>query len=657
MDETLAVDRDIVWRPSPDYIQKSNLKKFMEIHNLKSMEELHRRSVEDISWFTDAIIKFLEIEFRKPYTRVVDLSSGIQFPVWCVDGKLNIVRSCIDSWAADPKSRDGAAVIWEGEEGSVRALSYKELALQVNRCANALRSLGFVKGDVIGLFMPMIPETIVALLAIARIGGVILPLFSGYGAKAVAQRLADSEAKGLFTVNGLFRRGRLISIKTVADDAIKDVSSIEHMIVIRRAGNEIPLRPRNDHWWHDLIPLQPDVSDIADTDAEDTLMIIYTSGTTGRPKGTVHTHCGFPIKAAQDMAFGTDVHKEDIIYWITDIGWMMGPWLIFGATILGATCFISDGAPDFPTPDRVWKMVADHKINVLGISPTFIRSLMIHGDKSVKEHDLSSIRFFASTSEPWNPDSWLWLFDNVGESKRPIINYSGGTEISGGIVMGNPLTPLKPASFSGPCPGIDADVVDREGKSVRGEAGELVIRSPWIGMTRGFWKDRQRYLDTYWSRWENLWVHGDRAAVDLDDLWYIMGRSDDTIKVAGKRVGPAEIESLLVSHPAVKEAAVIGIPHPVKGNEVICFCVLKKGEGLSEDIRAQLLEMIVSEMGKPLRPGGIEIVSDIPKTRNGKIMRRIIRAAYLDQESGDHSGLANPDAVDEIRGLGRALQK
>jgi acetyl-CoA synthetase len=654
MNDYHVVNRNLVWRPSADYIEKSNLRKFMEIHGIKSVKELQRRSVEDISWFTDAVIKFLGIDFRKPYSKVVDLSDGIQFPVWCVDGKLNITRNCVDRWASDEKSRNRAAVIWEGEEGSISTLSYRELAEQVNRCANAFRSLGLGKGDVIGLFMPMIPETVVALLAIARIGGVILPLFSGYGAGAVAQRLADSEAKGLITVDGLLRRGNLIPIKTVADAATKKVSSIRNMIVVRRAGNEIPFRPGTDLWWHELVPSQDTVSDIAGTDAEDIVMIIYTSGTTGSPKGTVHTHCGFPVKAAQDMAFGTDVHQGDIIYWITDIGWMMGPWLIFGSTILGATCFISDGAPDFPEPDRVWKMVADHKINILGISPTFIRSQMVHGEDLVKNHDLSSIRFFASTSEPWNPDSWLWLFDKVGRRKSPIINYSGGTEISGGILMGNPLTPLKPASFSGPCPGMDADVVDMNGKSVRGETGELVIRSPWIGMTRGFWKDRQRYLDTYWSRWENIWVHGDRAAVDDGGLWYILGRSDDTIKVAGKRVGPAEIESLLVNHPAVREAAAIGIPHPVKGNEVICFCVLKQGEQMSDNLKEQLMEKIVSEMGKPMRPGGVEIIRDIPKTRNGKIMRRIIRAAYLDLETGDYSGLANPEAVDEIRKAGGA---
>jgi len=409
------------------------------------------------------------------------------------------------------------------------------------------------------------------------------------------------------------------------------------------------MKDGRDHWWHELIPGQPDQADCVSTSAEDLLMILYTSGTTGRPKGTAHTHCGFPVKAAQDMAFGTDVHPGDVIYWMTDMGWMMGPWLVFGSTLLGATCFIYDGAPDYPGADRLWAMVARHRINVLGISPTLVRVLITYGDELVKAHDTSSIRFFASTSEPWNPDPWMWLFNVVGEGKRPIINYSGGTEISGGIVMGNPLLPLKPTAFSGPCPGIDADVVDEAGNPVRNKVGELVIRSPWIGMTRGFWKDKQRYLDSYWSRFKDVWVHGDWAAVDEDGLWYILGRSDDTIKVAGKRIGPTEIESVLVDHPKVVEAAAIGVPHEIKGSQVMCFCVLKPGTEPAEELRNRLKENIAIEMGKPLKPKDIKFVSDLPKTRNGKVMRRIIRSAYLGEKMGDSSGLLNPEAVEEIK--------
>ena len=327
----------------------------------------------------------------------------------------------------------------------------------------------------------------------------------------------------------------------------------------------------------------------------------------------------------------------------------MGPWLIFGATLLGATCFLFDGAPNYPAGDRLWAMVERHRVNQLGISPTLVRALIPEGDEMVTRHDLSCLHLFASTGEPWNPAPWLWLYNVVGKGQRPIINYSGGTEIGGGIVMGNPLQPLKPAAFSGPCPGIAADVVDSDGHSIRNQVGELVIRAPWIGMTRGFWQDEQRYLDAYWSRFPGVWVHGDWAAIDEDGQWYILGRSDDTVKVAGKRLGPAEMESILVDHPAVAEAAVIGIPDPVKGSAVVCFCVLFPGHTASDALRAELQAKVAGEMGKPLQPKEIWFVSDLPKTRSAKVMRRIIRSAYLGENPGDTSSLLNPDAVAEIR--------
>jgi acetyl-CoA synthetase len=331
------------------------------------------------------------------------------------------------------------------------------------------------------------------------------------------------------------------------------------------------------------------------------------------------------------------------------MGWMMGPWMVFGTLLNGAAMLLYDGAPDYPGPDRLWAQVERHKINVLGLSPTFVRAILPHGEAPVKAHDLSSLRFFASTGEPWNPDPWLWLFEVAGEGKRPIINYSGGTEIGGGIVMGNPLLPVKPAAFSGPCPGIAADVVDEAGRPVRNQVGELVIRTPWIGMTRGFWQDEQRYLETYWSRFPDVWVHGDWAAIDEDGMWYILGRSDDTIKVAGKRLGPAEIESILVNHPAVNEAAAIAIPHEIKGSEVVCFCVLAPGYQPGEALAAELKAKIAAEMGKPLQPKTIEFVSDLPKTRNAKVMRRIIRSAYLGQDPGDTSSLVNPEVVEQVK--------
>jgi acetyl-CoA synthetase len=647
-DSSFTFGGEFVWRPSPETIARSNLTKFMARHGIGSFDELMARSTSDVAWFTEAVLKFLDVQFQRPYTSVVDLSRGIQWPQWCVGGGLNIVYNCIDKHYGEAEGRR-VAILYESEEGNTRKLTYNELHIEVNHCANMLRAHGLKKGDAIGLFMPMTPEIVIALLAVVKIGGIVLPLFSGYGVSAIVSRLNDAGAKALITADGFFRRGKLVPMKPTADDSAAQTPTLREMFVVKRAGNPVNMTPGRDHWWHEEMPHQSQFAELEPTSAEDPLMIIYTSGTTGKPKGAVHTHCGFPVKSAQDMAFGTDVQPGDVLYWMTDMGWMMGPWQVFGATLLGATMFLYDGSPDYPGPDRLWSMVSRHRITTLGVSPTFIRAILKFGDEPVKKHDLSSLRCFASTGEPWNPDPWLWLFNTVGGGKIPIINYSGGTEISGGIVMGNPIFPLKPCAFSAPCPGIAADVFDENGQPVRGAVGELVIKAPWIGMTRGFWKDPKRYEETYWSRWRDVWVHGDWAAIDKDGLWYILGRSDDTIKVAGKRVGPAEIESVLVAHGSVAEAAAIAVPDEVKGNEVVCFCVLKPTQVPSDELREALRSKVADEMGKPLKPREIKFVRDLPKTRNAKVMRRIIRAAYLGQDPGDVSSLENPSAVEEIK--------
>jgi acetyl-CoA synthetase len=638
---------EIVWRPSPEQIQNSRLGRFMAQHGIGSLDALMQRSIDDIAWFWEAVLQDLGIQFYEPYTAVVDLSRGLPWARWCVGGRLNVVHNCLEKWRGTP-TQNRVALRWEGEEGGTRLLTYGDLDREVNRLANGLRALGLGKGDVIGLFMPMVPEIAIALLAIAKIGGVILPLFSGYGKTAVATRLVDAEAKALFTADGFFRRGALIEMKRVADEALAKVPSLETVIVHPRAGVEVAWTEGRDHWWEELVTGQPVQAETERTGAEETVMIIYTSGTTGRPKGAVHTHCGFPIKAAQDLAHGFDMRASDTLYWMTDMGWMMGPWEVFGTLLLGGTMLFYDGAPDYPGPDRLWSMIERHGVTILGVSPTLIRALIPHGTGPVKAYDLSSLRLLGSTGEPWNPDPWMWFFETIGGGEIPIINYSGGTEISGGILCGNVLTPLKPCAFSGPVPGMAADVVDAQGHSIRGEVGELVVRKPWIGMTRGFWKDPERYLDTYWSRLSDTWVHGDWALVDEDDLWYILGRSDDTIKVGGKRLGPAEIESILIQHPAVVEVAAIGVPDPVKGQAIVCFCVLHPDASLG-DLQGELKRLAAKELGKPLQPREIYFLSDLPKTRNAKVMRRVMRTAYLGKDAGDLSALVNPEIVKEIQ--------
>lgn len=639
---------DFVWVPTLADIERSHLAKFMQLHGLADLVELQSRSTTDVGWFTNAIIEYLDIRFQRPYREVLDVSGGVQFPQWCVGGQLNIVHSCVDKWLADADTSDRTAVEWEGEDGRRASLTYRALAVDVNRCANALRSLGLGKGDAIAIHLPMVPQIVIALLAIAKIGAVIVPLFSGFGAGAIRSRLQDAGVRALFTADGAARRGRIVPLKSVADEALADLPAVEHVIVLEHAGNPIAMKAGRDQLWSELLAAQPVVAELEPTAAEDPLMIIYTSGTTGRPKGAVHTHCGFPVKVAQDMAFGTDVHAGDRICWLTDMGWMMGPWLVFGASLLGATCCLYDGAPDFPDAARLWQFAAHHKLTQLGVSPSLVRALRAHGDAPATGHDLSALRLFASTGEPWNPDPWHWLFKVVGRRRIPIINYSGGTEISGGILMGNPITPLVPCAFSGACPGIDAVVLDANGQVVRGAVGELAIRAPWIGMTRGFWRDRERYLETYWARWPNVWVHGDWALQAADGQWQIVGRSDDTINVAGKRIGPAEVESALVGDPAVVEAAAVGVPDDMKGSAVICFCVLAPGREGDDARRSALKARVAAELGKPLQPKAIHFVADLPKTRNAKVMRRIIRAAFLGEELGDTTALVNPESVAAI---------
>ncbi len=647
--DTFPFGQPIVWFPNQEWIENSNLQKFMERHGITDYDSLLARSLSDLEWFWEAVMEDLDIQFYTPYSKIVDMSPGIQFPNWCVNGKLNIVHNMLDKWQSS-SGKDRLALSWEGEEGRLLRLSFGDLYGEVNRCANGLKSIGIRKGDVVGLYMPMIPELVIAFLAVIKLGAIILPLFSGFGPTAISMRLKDAGARFIFSADGMWRRGKKVAMKPVLDEALQDVTTVEKVIIVDRIHDKnISMNRHRDLWWEDLVKGASSQCQTEKTAAEDTLMIIYTSGTTGKPKGAVHTHCGFPVKAAQDMYQAMDLHPAEVMFWISDMGWMMGPWEVFGSLLVGATMLLFDGAPDYPSVSRIWELVEKHRVTHLGITPTLIRALMPHGTAPVRKHNLDSLRMVGSTGSPWDPDSWRWVFTHVLKEVKPIINYSGGTEISGGILCGNYFKPLKPCAFSGPIPGMDAEVVDDQGNPVRRAVGELVIRQPWIGMTRGFWNDKNRYLDTYWRRKSDTWYHGDYAAIDEDGLWYILGRSDDTIKVGGKRLGPAEVESIVNSHAMISDSAAIGVPDDVKGEAVVVFCVLSQTVAKPEDLRNHLFDLITRELGKPLRPREIKFVSALPKTRNAKIMHRVIRSVYLGRDPGDVSSLEDPVMLDAIR--------
>jgi acetyl-CoA synthetase len=640
------------WTPGARYLERSRLRRFAEANGRRDFADLLRWSVDETEGFWRAVDRDLGLVWRAPYRAVLDRSRGIPWTTWWTGGRMNYVASALRH---DPSR---TAILWEGEEGETRRLTYADLAAEVKRFAAGLRAIGIASGDRVGIFMPLTPECAIATLAVSAVGAIYTPIFSGYAADAIAGRLRDAEATALITADGFYRRGQVVPMKETADAAADGAPTVRRVIVTKRTGRRVALRPERDMWWDDVVARGVGADEtFADTAAEDPYMVIYTSGTTGRPKGAVHVHGGFPVKAAQDLAHCFDLQPGDVMWWFTDLGWMMGPWLIAGGLILGATIVLYDGTPDFPDASRVWGMVERHRVTHLGISPTAIRSLMRAGEEPVRRHDRSSLFVLGSTGEPWNPEPWRWYFENAGEGRAPIINYSGGTEVAGGILGCTTWTPIQACSFSGPVPGMDVDVVDERGRSVRGAVGELAIRKPWPGMTRGFWKDPERYLDTYWSRIPDVWVHGDWARIDEDGFWYIEGRSDDTLKVAGKRVGPAEVESAAVAHPAVLEAAAVGVPHEIKGESIVVFCVLRPGHRESDDLARSIGDKIAEILGKPLRPEAVRFVTQLPKTRNAKILRRVIKGAYLgSRDLGDLSALENPAAIEEIRSLAIAVR-
>lgn len=655
---------DAAWRPSPRDLQKSRLALFVRASGEPDLTALQAHAAADPAWFWGAAADDLAVPWIRRPTTILDASDGPEWSRWWGGARFNYAAAAVDPRAErDPAAQ---ALVWEGEDGEVRSLSNGDLRDAVDRAAAMFAAAGVRPGDRVGIFLPMLVETVVAVLALGILEAIYTPIFSGYGAAAVAGRLRDCEASVLVTADGFLRRGGVVPLKETADAAVAEAPSVRRVVVVRRLGDRrdpVPWTDGRDTWWDEAIeaaaPVAAQPPRIArrETDPETPYMLIYTSGTTGRPKGAIHVHGGFPLKGAQDLAHSFDLGPGDALFWFTDLGWMMGPWAISGSLLLGARLVLYEGTPDHPGPDRLWSIVARHRVTHLGLSPTVIRALMAHGEAPPRGHDRSSLRVLGSTGEPWNPEPWWWYFGEVGEGRCPVVNYSGGTEVSGGIVSGNLLTPVRPTSFGGPSVGVAADVVGPDGRSVRGAVGELAIRQPLPGMTRGFWNDRERYLETYWSRFPGVWIHGDWAMVDEDGYWYIHGRSDDTLKVAGKRVGPAEVESAAAAHPAVLEAAAVGIPHDVKGESIAVFCVLLPGEVDTTDLRAAIAAEVANQLGKALKPDVVAVVTALPKTRSGKVMRRVARAAFLGIDPGDISALDDPASLAALRAVGMSTKR
>jgi acetyl-CoA synthetase len=634
----------VAWTPPPGAFAASPAGRMAARHGITDPGELADRAAADPAWYWAAGAEDVGICWMRPYDAVVDLSRGVEHPRFFVGGELNWADYAVDRWVRE--GRGGArAVWWEGDDGATLTLTYAELKDRVDAAAGALRAHGVGVGDVVALLLPMVPEAITTVLAAAKIGAIVMPLFSGYGAAAVRARLEDSGATVLVTCDAFPRRGRPVPLKQVADDAVRDLPALETVLVVRRLGVDVPMTAGRDHWWHEECAAAAPVERAEAMAADAPCLLLYTSGSTGKPKGCVHTHAGLPFKVALEARHGMGVDQDSSMLWLTDMGWVMGSFVITAALTNGGTAVFFEGVPDWPEPDRLWAVAERSATTVLGISPTVVRALMAHGDSWPDRHDLPLLQAIGSTGEPWNIDPWRWCAEHVGKGRAPIINISGGTEIGGSLLCGSTYLPVKPASFPGPTLGVVADVVDEQGRSVRGQIGELVVRSVWPGMTAGFWRDEERYLASYWQRFPGIWHHGDLAYVDADGYWFLLGRSDDTIKVAGKRLGPAEVESLLVSDERVIEAAAIGVPDDVKGEALVCFVVLR--EGVDADAAAVALGgAVTTALGKAMAPRAVHVVDALPKTRNGKVLRRVARASYIRAPQGDLTSLEDTSVLE-----------
>ncbi len=641
---------EIAWRP-PEALRKASLMQgLLDYTGAKDRTDLNARADTDPAWFWQSVLEFLDIRFYEPYDQVLDTSKGAPWPVWCAGGKTNVVLNCIDRHRDTPVW-DSCWIVWDGEDGARRELTYREMDAEISRFASALRARGYGKGDIIGLYMPMVPEGFAAMFAILKIGAIVLPLFSGFGPQPIQVRLNDAGARAVVTVDGTLRRGASIAMKAALDEALGGCPTIDDVFVVQRLGDRVDcaMTEGRDHWWHDVLSGQPDVLPTEIMDAEDPAFLVYTSGTTGKPKGTIGTHCGSVAKVALDINVCFDFKQTDRMMWVSDMGWLVGPLTAIATTFIGGSQVLLEGTPDYPATTRHWQVMQDNAVTWLGIAPTTVRGMMRYGDE-VDGFDFSALRISASTGEPWTLDAWRWLFERVGGGRVPIMNYCGGTECFGGIIASALLEPMTPCSFSGPIPGTGARVVDSDGNPAKpGVLGELVMTTPSIGNTRSLWQDDERYLESYWEMFPDMWRQGDWAMVDDQGYWYVTGRSDDTINISGKRTGPSEIEGALMSSGRISEAAVIGVPDPVSGAALCCVCVPMPGETAGEALRGAVSKAVTDALGRSYRPRDILFVSDLPKTRNMKIMRRVVRSVILDEPAGDLSSLVNPEAVDELR--------
>jgi acetyl-CoA synthetase len=639
----MTTEHPYVWRPTADYLENSNVARLMRTFGVTTADELRARSVADIATFWRAVVDDLGLPFHSPYSAVVDTSRGIAYPDWFVGGGLNVAEACLGRWARE--NPDTPAVVHEAEDGTVRRLSFAELDEQVAAVRAGLRARGLGRGDAVALYLPMTPEAVVAMYAVASIGAVAVPLFSGFATTAIASRLRDAEVRAVITADATVRRGRTVRMLPQLIAALESCPRVEHVIVVPNVAGDLELL-EGQVAWSELLAAEPDRK-VEPTSTSDTLLLAYTSGTTGRPKGAVHTHAGFLAKVAMEVAYAFDIKPGRTFCWITDMGWIMGPLSILGTHACGGTLLLYEGSPDVPDAQRLWRLAEAHGVSMLGVSPTLIRALRAADEPP--SADLSSVRILGSTGEPWDPESYEWLARDVFGSRVPIINFSGGTEVGGSFLCPYPVEEITSCSLGGPALGMDVDVVDDEGRPLRGRVGELVCRQPWPAMTRGIWHDDRQYREAYWSTFEGLWRHGDYALVDERGDWFILGRSDDVMNVAGKRVAPAEIESVVGQDPAVAESAVVGVPDPAKGEAVWVFWVGRPGADTDdEDVARRLRARVAEEVGKPFAPSRIVRVAQLPKTRSAKIMRRAIRAAVLDQDPGDLSGAENPQAIEEI---------